>query len=389
MRNRTHLHMLASVGRDNLLPASEIPTAREATRMYYDWQESRGHKSLKDIKSVIGGRPLSRRSGVQPKAGPFGEHFGATPMHRITTEDVVRWFATRIPTDSSPSFRKKAKSFLGVFLAFCHSQRWIPATVLVAADEMESGHMTADRRWLTPEQLCIFDAVVAESESIQAYEAFVWKTYRDTGIRTFEGPQLVPASLELDRGPGRLHVEHGKGSGAGKPRFIDVADSYVDEFLRHVNRHSLRPGQPVLFQRRWLLLKGEKDVMGWVPDHNAKTTSKAVNGVFRRIQNGVNERVARGDISSRAVPRWKLNAKVMRKTFACNQLILARLGLGGMDLEQLQDALGHASLTTTKVYLADVNDYLARSVARVGTGEAAQLILAEKHRREDRGAEVS
>jgi integrase len=65
----------------------------------------------------------------------------------------------------------------------------------------------------------------------------------------------------------------------------------------------------------------------------------------------------------------------------CNQLILARLGgLGGMDLEQLREALGHSSLTTTQVYLADVNEYLGQTIKRISTGDAARLILAEKAR---------
>src|SRR4051794_37046190 len=115
MRNSTHLHILASHGDDNLLPASQIPTAQQAARLFYDWQEGRGHKSLKDVRSIIGGRPLVRRVGRQPSAAPFGDHFGASPMHRVSTEEIVRWFSMRIPPGSSSSFRKKAKSFLSVF----------------------------------------------------------------------------------------------------------------------------------------------------------------------------------------------------------------------------------------------------------------------------------
>src|SRR4051812_48221933 len=177
MRNSTHLHILASVGRKNLRPAHEIPTAQQAARQFYDWQRGRGYKSLKDIKSLIGGRPLVRRTGRLPKAGPFSDHFGATPMHRISTSDHVAWFVLRVPPEASASFRKKAKSLFATFLSYCYTQGWITADVLVAADSMDVGELAEDKRWLTPEQLAIFDRVVATCESLDAYERFVWETY--------------------------------------------------------------------------------------------------------------------------------------------------------------------------------------------------------------------
>jgi site-specific recombinase XerD len=284
-----------------------------------------------------------------------------------------------VPPESSASYRKKVKSFLSGFLHYCHSQGWIAPALLVAADRMEGGDMTEDHRWLTPEQLAIYDRVIAESEALDWFHEFVWELYRDNGLRTAEGISLTPASLETGFDGYSLKVR-GKGRGAGKVRSIPQAETNVDSFLRHVARHNIRPNGPVLFQRRWLLLKGEKDVMGWVDDRTRPASSKAINGVFARIQAEVNRRAADGEFSPREVPQWPLTAKVMRKTFACNQLILARLGLGGMDLETLQEVLGHSSLTTTKVYLADVNKYLGQTVKRVSTGDAARMIVDEKKR---------
>src|SRR4051812_29509553 len=137
MRNTKYINFLAAVGNTNLIAASQIPTAAEAARRYYNFQKSNGYKSLKDVKSLIGGRPLTRRSGVQPKVGAFGDHFGATPMHRVETDELNQWFVLRVPPERSPAFRKKVKSFLSGFLHYCHSQGWISAALLVAADGMD------------------------------------------------------------------------------------------------------------------------------------------------------------------------------------------------------------------------------------------------------------
>src|SRR5262245_31200659 len=137
MRNISDLHVLASASRKNLRPASEIPTAQQAARQFHDWQLGRGYKSTKDIRSLIGGPPLVRRTGRLPKVGPYGDHFGPTPMHRVTTSDNVAWFVLRVPPTASASFRKKAKSMFGTFLSYCYTQGWVTADVLVAADMIE------------------------------------------------------------------------------------------------------------------------------------------------------------------------------------------------------------------------------------------------------------
>jgi integrase len=69
---------------------------------------------------------------------------------------------------------------------------------------------------------------------------------------------------------------------------------------------------------------------------------------------------------------------VLRRTFACIQLILARLGLGGLDLLELQEAMGHESLDTTRVYLSDVQDYLGQMIDKTNTVDAAVAIIEWK-----------
>jgi len=74
-------------------------------------------------------------------------------------------------------------------------------------------------------------------------------------------------------------------------------------------------------------------------------------------------------------PNFKLVPKAMRRTYACTQLILHRLGLGGLDLRSLQMALGHESLETTQLYLADVHAYLNLTERPVNTRDGVKLIL--------------
>jgi site-specific recombinase XerD len=72
----------------------------------------------------------------------------------------------------------------------------------------------------------------------------------------------------------------------------------------------------------------------------------------------------------------------MRRTFACTQLILHALGLGGLELRGLQKALGHVSLETTQLYLADVHAYLSLIERPMNTRDGAKLIvehLAARH----------
>ena len=66
--------------------------------------------------------------------------------------------------------------------------------------------------------------------------------------------------------------------------------------------------------------------------------------------------------------------KVMRRTFACTQLILHSLNLGGMDIRTLQKAMGHERLDTTQRYLADAEEYIGAVKRHVNTGGGARLI---------------
>ena len=375
MRHRSEIHLLAAVGDAYLLPRGQIPTAREAARQFYDWQSGRGHKSLKDIKSLIGGRPPLRRVGKQPAAPAFAEYFASTPMHRIDGEQIVAWYVLRVPPQRQASFHKKARSMLAVFLDYCHVRRWILPATLLAAERIEIGAPAADSRWLKPSQLRLYDQIVARERSLDDYDRFVWITLRDTGLRTFELPQLEPSSLLTDERA--LVVPHGKGSGAGKVRRVPVDAEYVEHFAAHLRRHAVKHRQPVFFARAWQLRQGEKGTMGWVADHSRPALTKSIRGVVARIQRAVDQAKDRGKVAFAEVPAWKLEPKVLRKTFACQQYLLyvKTRGEAGLDLIRLQGALGHSSPAQTRVYLADVDRYLDASIPRISTSHAAQRLL--------------
>ena len=78
----------------------------------------------------------------------------------------------------------------------------------------------------------------------------------------------------------------------------------------------------------------------------------------------------------------------MRRTFACTQLILHSLNLGGMDVRTLQTAMGHARLDTTQEYLADADEYIGSVKRHLNTRDGARLI-AEPRQPDDRQSESS
>jgi len=90
--------------------------------------------------------------------------------------------------------------------------------------------------------------------------------------------------------------------------------------------------------------------------------------------------LAASELDRTLAPHFRLTPQVMRRTFACTQLILHSLNLGGMDIRSLQQAMGHASLATTELYLADVADYINTAKTHVNTRDGARLIVELRER---------
>jgi site-specific recombinase XerD len=86
--------------------------------------------------------------------------------------------------------------------------------------------------------------------------------------------------------------------------------------------------------------------------------------------------LAERELDAELIPHFVLTPKVMRRTFACTQLILHALNLGGMDVRTLQKAMGHERLDTTQRYLADAEEYIGAVKRHVNTGDGAAFIVA-------------
>lgn len=82
--------------------------------------------------------------------------------------------------------------------------------------------------------------------------------------------------------------------------------------------------------------------------------------------------LAEQQLESELAPRFALTPKVMRRTFACTQLILHSLHLGGMDVLTLQTAMGHARLDTTQRYLAEAEEYVGAVKRHINTRDGAR-----------------
>jgi site-specific recombinase XerD len=132
----------------------------------------------------------------------------------------------------------------------------------------------------------------------------------------------------------------------------------------------------MLFHRRTRFIGGSNEDYEWIIDKRQPSTGKPLRRIMRKIGE-----LARNELPPDLVPHFALTPKVMRRTFACTQLILHSLHLGGMDVRTLQLAMGHESLETTQKYLADADEYIGAAKRHVNTRDGARLItqLRRKH----------
>ena len=106
-----------------------------------------------------------------------------------------------------------------------------------------------------------------------------------------------------------------------------------------------------------------------------------------KLQELADDAVREGRLAPELRPPFALTPKVLRRTYACCNLILSELRGGGhgLDLRSLQEAMGHESLETTALYLSDVSSYLNRmrrpvslveAVASLTKGTSAEQLAA-------------
>jgi integrase len=121
----------------------------------------------------------------------------------------------------------------------------------------------------------------------------------------------------------------------------------------------------------------------FVADAGRHCTPKAARTAVEKVRVLAEEAACKGALPLDALPPV-LTPKVLRRTYACLNLIASSLlgdGLG-LDLRSLQEAMGHERLDTTAMYLSDVSHYLNRFRRPVSIADAARRVAemtAQQH----------
>jgi site-specific recombinase XerD len=332
-------------------------------------------KSIKDHVTVLKGT-TARRAGKQ-SAGPAlaQSHLAATPVHRLTEPLLTSWFLMRHPDGLAPSTVKRGMSSLSQFLQYCYAQGWLEPSALTAIQTIAPS--PPRDAWLHPEQVVAITAVV--QADFDPYEQFAWELGLASGARAFEW--VAFETRDLSPRMQRLRIRAGKGPGAGKPRDFVVDARFTASWREHVERYDLRPADPMLFHRHVRFVVGGARENAWQYETGRRSSEQALRRLLRRIADAARDRARRGAFDNALLPEFDLTPVVLRRTFACHQLILDKTGYGGMDVLVLQHAMGHTRLDTTRIYLADVHKYLGAMAPPTNPIHGARLILEWKQER--------
>ena len=344
-----------------------IPVLRVGIERFIERDEIAGKKDVRNTRSLLLGS--SGRVVGKAAAGPaFAQtEFGNIRMDRLQAHDFTRMFGLRVPEQTmAPATRKRAMSDMSRLIEYGIQQQWLNDHVAGAIIKNMPDSPPAND-WLYPEQVDAISALLDTSDVFDDYVCFAHDLSLAVGTRTFETVSLKRSAL--DPRSNRVTVI-GKGRGAGKKRWITVDDAFADRWDAFASRHGITRDGFMLYQRRFLVTGGSVHNLELRVDKAQPTTEKALRTLYTNIQVSCDER-----LSLDLQPSFKLTPKVMRRTFACTQLILHALGLGGLDLRSLQMALGHESLETTQLYLADVHAYLDLIERPVNTRDGVKLIL--------------
>jgi site-specific recombinase XerD len=341
-----------------------IPTVTRSVDFFIDRERAARKKDIRNLISVLKG-PDERVRGKEA-AGPAlaKSELGQLPCYRVTDSHMSGWFAARHPEYLAPATVKRGMSATRGYLNFCVRQGWMDESVLEAC--FSAPDSNPRREWLHPEQLDAMSTLVERSDAFDEYERFAFSLLRDLGPRTEEARTI--RAHQLDPRTKTVTVV-GKGRGDGKERGIPVDDAIIDRWRAHIEHRGIRPNGHMLFHRETRFIGGSTEAYEWVVDKSLPISNKPLLRLMRKISE-----LAARELDPELVPHFALTPKVMRRTFACTQLILHALGLGGMDVRTLQMAMGHARLDTTQRYMADVEEYINATKRHVNTRDGARLI---------------
>jgi site-specific recombinase XerD len=336
-----------------------------AVAFYVDGERAARKKDIRNLISVLKG-PEKRVQGKKA-AGPAlaKSELGQLRCDRVTDSDMRAWFLARHPEHLAPATVKRGMAAMRGFLNLCVRRGWMDELVLEAC--FSAPDSNPRREWLHPEQLDPISLLVEQSDEFDDYERFGFEMLRDLGIRPDEARRMRAHDLDPRT---RTVTVVGKGRGEGKERGIPVDEQIVAQWQAHIRRMGIPRDGYMLFQRETRFVGGSTEEFEWITEMSRPMLSpKPLLRVMRKVSE-----LAEAELAPELVPHFPLTPKVMRRTFACTQLILHALGLGGMDVRSLQVAMGHTRLDTTQKYMADVEDYINATRRHVNTRDGARAI---------------
>jgi site-specific recombinase XerD len=343
-----------------------IPTLRAGIERFLQREETAGKKDMGNTRSVLLGSQR-RVVGKTAAGSAFAQsEFGAVRMDRLEAHHFTKMFNLREPESLAPATRKRGMSTMASFIEYGIKEQWLHDHVRAAIVSGMPDSAPVDE-WLYPEQVDAITKLVESSDAFDDYDRFAYDTGLALGTRPAETVTLKRSFFD----PRTMQVNVvGKGRGLGKKRAVPVDDAFAERWEQHARRHEIKRDGFMFYQRKFLVTGGSSHDLGLVVDKSQPTTAKALRSLYTKIQQRCDEELAQA-----LQPTFKLVPKAMRRTYACTQLILHRLNLGGLDLRSLQKALGHSSLDTTQTYLADVHAYLNLVEQPVNTCDGVKLIL--------------
>jgi integrase len=330
----------------------EIPTVAKAVERFIS---SRQNQYTGSYVSVLQGARTGHVVGIRSAGVALARsELGDLRFDRVKGHEFVLWLHQRHEGLAADTF-KRGRSALHQLLLYAVAEGWADETIVGSLPK--AYRSPARRDWLRPEQVVALGAFVTH-DRFTSQQRFMWSVLLNTGVRSDELIRLQPQALNpLD---GTLTVI-GKGSGDGKLRYIPISPEFQDDWLEYVRQNQLRPSA-------WIFpLMGVRFIDGTNSEHvildaRRHCSAKAAINVTGKVREFAKQAVANGQLDEVLVPHFAVTPQVLRRTYACTNLIAHALGDpgDGMDIRSLQRAMGHASLETTAIYLSDVEEYIHR-----------------------------
>jgi site-specific recombinase XerD len=355
-------------------PKSQIPTVAQAVELFLNKKGLT--QRVVEHRSVLQGPKTKRVTGRRASGTALAcSNLGGLRFDRVTGDDFAAWFGERHPAEMAADSKKRGRSSLKQLLDYAIASGWADPTVLAALPTVKAS--PPRREWLRPEQVAALCRVI-EGSRLTDEQRFMWSCLLNTGVRVAELVALRADDLNAIDCTVKVI---GKGEGDGKLRHIPVSTTFRDEWQRYVLAHHIKPHGWLFRQSAWRFQTGHYGASERViTDGSKHCTAKAGRTAMDKLVAEFDDALRRGGISPELRPSFSITPKVLRRTYACSNLIMAeQLGSGyGLDLRSLQVAMGHASLETTANYLTDVQDYLNRHRRPVSLADGVEMLLKKQ-----------